>query len=237
LVLAGKKIMKRMAGLLLASAALFALGVGQAAAADAVVVEEPVIVADVFSWTGFYVGLNAGYGWGDADHQPGNGGTGINDFDIDGGFAGGQVGYNWQIDRFVIGAEADIQWSGIEGDCDPGECGVPQSTSHEIDWFGTVRARLGYAAGEWMPYITGGYAFGDATRTTGAGGGAEADNGIDGWVAGAGVEWAFAPNWSAKAEYQYLDFGDETYDFPAGIDPVVDLTVHTVRIGVNYRFN
>jgi outer membrane immunogenic protein len=233
--------MNKITRLLGATAALATFGLGHAYAADAVVepVEE-VVVVDAFSWTGFYLGANVGYGWGDADHQPGNGGTGINDFDIDGAFAGGQIGYNWQIDQFVLGAEADIQWSGIEGGCATGTCGggvIPQSTEHEIDWFGTVRGRLGYAAGEWMPYITGGYAFGEATRTTGAGGGAEADASIDGWVAGAGVEWAFAPNWSAKAEYQYLDFGDETYDFPAGIDPVVDLTVNTVRIGVNYRFN
>jgi outer membrane immunogenic protein len=232
--------MNRVTRLLGAAAALATFGLGHAYAADAVVepVEE-VVVVDAFSWTGFYLGANVGYGWGDADHLAGfNSGTGINDFDIDGAFAGGQVGYNWQIERFVIGAEADIQWSDIEGDCAPGACGVPQTTSHEIDWFGTVRARLGYAAGEWMPYITGGYAFGDATRTTSSGGGSSADASIDGWVAGAGVEWAFAPNWSAKAEYQYLDFGDERYVFPtAGLDPIVDLTFSTVRIGVNYRFN
>jgi outer membrane immunogenic protein len=224
--------------LLAAAGVLAACGMSHAYAADAVV-EEPVIIADVFSWTGFYVGANVGYGWGEADHQAGtNSGTGINDFDIDGAFAGGQIGYNWQFNQIVLGAEADIQWSGIDGDCGPGECGVPQSTEHEIDWFGTLRGRLGYAAGEWMPYVTGGYAFGDATRTTSSGGGASADANIDGWVAGAGVEWAFAPNWSAKAEYQYLDFGDERYVFSTpGFDPIVDLTIHTVRIGVNYRFN
>lgn len=231
--------MKGMTRLLGATAIIAACGTSHAYAADAVL-QEPVIVADVFSWTGGYIGLNAGYGWGDADHIAGpTSGSGINDFDIDGGFAGAQIGYNWQIDRFVIGAEADIQWSGIEGGCAAGTCGggvIPQSTSHEIDWFGTLRARLGYAAGEWMPYVTGGWAFGEATRTTGVGP-ASVDQSLSGWVAGAGVEWAFAPGWSAKAEYQYIDFGKDTYDFPAGFDPIVDLSFHTVRVGINWHFN
>lgn len=227
----------RLAGL---AGALVVFGFGTAQAADIVAPVEDVYVApDVFTWTGFYVGANVGYGWGEADHLAGDtSGSGINDFDIDGAFAGGQIGYNWQFDRIVIGAEADIQWSGIEGDCDPGECGVPQSTSHEIDWFGTVRGRLGYAMGEWMPYITGGYAFGEAGRETSSLGGDSADNNIDGWVAGAGVEWAFAPDWSAKLEYQYLDFGDEEYAYGiGGFDPIVDLQIHTVRVGVNWHFN
>ena len=232
--------MKGTARLLAASAALIALGAGQAQAADAVVVQEDVVVvADVFSWTGFYLGANAGYGWGDANHIAGpTSGSGVNDLDIDGGFAGGQIGYNWQIDQFVVGAEADIQWSGIEGSCAEGACGgnVPQSTEHEIDWFGTLRARFGYAAGEWMPYVTAGWAFGEATRTTGFGP-ASADRSLSGWTAGAGVEWAFNSNWSVKAEYQYIDFGKDTYEFPAGFDPIVDLDFHTVRLGVNFRFN
>jgi outer membrane immunogenic protein len=232
--------MKGMTRLLGATAILAACGMGHAYAADAVVQEPVVIVEDVFSWTGAYVGLNAGYGWGDADHLPGpTSGTGINDLDIDGAFAGGQVGFNYQMNQIVLGGEFDIQWSGIDGSCAAGVCGGggPPATEHEIDWFGTLRGRLGYAAGEWMPYITGGWAFGEATRTTGAGGGASSSNNISGWTLGGGVEWAFAPGWSAKAEYQYIDFGDETYDFPIGFDPIVDLTVHTVRVGINWHFN
>lgn len=228
----------RLAGL---AGALVISGFGAAQAADIVApVEEAIIAPDVFTWTGFYVGANVGYGWGEADHQAGaTSGTGINDIDIDGAFAGGQIGYNWQFDQIVIGAEADIQWSGIEGDCDDcGGGGQPPETSHEIDWFGTIRGRLGYAMGEWMPYITGGYAFGEATRETASGGGSSFDNNIDGWVAGAGVEWAFAPDWSAKLEYQYIDFGDEEYAFDVGgFDPVVDLQIHTIRVGVNWHFN
>jgi outer membrane immunogenic protein len=232
--------MNGMTRLLAATGIVAAFGMGHAYAADAVVQEEVVVVADVYSWTGFYVGANVGYGWGDADHLAGPGsGTGINDLDIDGAFAGGQVGFNYQINQFVLGAEADIQWSDIEGSCVAGVCGGggPPDTAQEIDWFGTLRGRLGYAAGEWMPYITGGWAFGEATRTTGAGGGVSFDNDISGWVAGAGVEWAFAPNWSAKLEYQYLDFGDETYVFPVGLDPIVDLSFSTVRVGLNFQFN
>lgn len=232
--------MNRMTRLLAVAGAFAACGAGHAYAADAVAPVEEVIITEAFSWTGFYVGANVGYGWGDADHLAGpTSGTGINDLDIDGWLGGGQIGYNWQINQFVIGGEADLQWSGIDGGCGTGTCGggfIPQSTEHEVDWFGTLRARLGYAAGEWMPYVTGGWAFGEATRTTGIGP-ASADNDLSGWVAGAGVEWAFAPNWSAKLEYQYLDFGDDAYDFPAGLDPVVDLSFSTVRVGLNFRFN
>ena len=216
------------------------LGLGSAHAADPMLPVEMVAV-EGYNWSGFYVGGNVGYGWGEADHQAGpTSGSGINDLDIDGPFAGGQIGYNFQYNQIVFGAEADIQWSGIDGDCAAGVCGGggPPATSHEIDWFGTLRGRIGYAMGNWMPYITGGYAFGEATRETASGGGDSFTNNIDGWVIGGGVEWGFASNWSAKAEYQYLDFGDEEYAFSVGgFDPIVDLHIHTVRVGLNYRFN
>ena len=95
-----------------------------------------------------------------------------------------------------------------------------------------------YAAALLKHLSAGGYAFGEATRETSSLGGASYDTSIDGWVAGAGVEWAFMDNWSAKVEYQYLDFGDEEYSYDiGGFDPIVDLEVHTIRLGVNWHFN
>lgn len=217
------------------AAVILLAGIGAAAAAD-IPRQAPVAAPALapaplaFSWTGFYGGLSAGYGWGDADSST------IVDMDINGGFFGGQIGYNLMLDNnLVVGIEADIATSGIDGRRPPFGP-IPQTTTHEIDWFGTVRGRLGYAMGDVLPYITGGFAFADATRTTSAGGGMSAGASHTGYAVGAGVEWAFSEIMSAKIEYQYLDFGSETYNFPVGIDPVVDLDMHTVRVGVNAHF-
>jgi len=218
------------------AAAISLLGVGFASAADIYSPpppqQEPTMApapAAIFSWDGLYVGIHGGWGWGDAESST------IVDMDVEGGFAGGQIGYNWQLAGIVVGIEADVSWSGIDGDRGPGV--VPQTTKHELDWFGTVRGRLGIPMGRALPYVTAGVAFGEATRTTTAGGGASAEASHTGYAVGGGVEWALNQTLSAKVEYQYLDLGEETYKFPiAGPDPKVDLTAHTVRLGLNARF-
>lgn len=133
----------------------------------------------------------------------------------------------------VLGAEADASWSRIGGIRQSTALGGI-TTTEDINWFATVRGRLGWAMGEWMPYITGGWAHANATRTTSVGL-QSATRGHSGWTAGAGVEWAFAPNWTVKAEYKYIDFGSATYVF-TGPDPVVNLTIHSVELGLNYKF-
>lgn len=220
------------------SAALAAslLGVGAASAADlyspppSAPIYSPV---SAYSWNGLYLGLNGGFGSGDADRP----GTAVNDIGISGGFLGAQLGYNWQLpSNFVLGLEGDVQWSGIDGACGAGACGVPQSTTHDLDWFGTFRGRIGYAMGDWMPYFTAGVAFGGGDRTSSAVPGESRSNSHVGYAIGGGAEWAFRPTWTVKFEYQYISLGDEDYAFSAGPSPLpVELDAHTFRIGFNKK--
>jgi len=209
------------------AAAIWLLGVGFASAADIYTPpppqQEPTMApapAAIFSWDGLYVGIHGGWGWGDAKSPT------AADVELDGPLAGGQIGYNWQLAGIVVGIEADISWSGLDG-------AVPAAaTAHELDWLGTVRGRIGVPMGRTLPYVTGGVAFGEATRTVA---GASASASHTGFAAGGGVEHAFADNVSGKIEYLYVDLGDESYSLP-GPDPTVDLTAHTVRLGLNVRF-
>jgi len=173
---------------------------------------------------------------------------------MDGIIGGGQIGYNWQANQWVFGLEADFQGSGQKGD---GSFFIPPvggflalvipSTSityeDKLNWFGTVRGRVGYAFDRWLPYVTGGGAFGhgeiNGTRTTGAVSTTfSGSQSYSGWTVGGGVEWAFANNWSAKVEYLYIDFGDgPTVPVTLGANVVSGkMTDNIVRLGVNYKF-
>ncbi len=227
-----KAILRRMT----LGATIFLAAAGVAYAADLGGPEAPYSPKPAASWNGFYLGINGGLGSGFANHLPGvNSGTGINDFGMSGGFLGGQIGVNWQQPNdWMFGVEADLQWSGIKGACAANACGVPQATTQSIDWFGTLRGRVGFVMGNFMPYVTGGFAVGQGTRTTTSGGGSTFTAGHAGWTLGAGGEWIVAPGWSAKIEYQYLDLGAQRYAFPVGgFDPIVSLTSHIVRVGLN----
>jgi outer membrane immunogenic protein len=213
-------------------------------------------------WNGFYVGVNGGYGWRDTSDQfaygvcpgtpgcqgtyPAYGGIGAN-----GGFGGGQIGYSRQgilgTPWLVAGIEADIQGAGISGS-GTDLYGEPFKTN--LDWFGTVRGRAGYAASNTLIYFTGGFAFGglsqhaeDATYTPTAVYSSDAT--VTGYTLGGGVEYKFNPSWSVKAEYQYLNFGKNDPGFASGGagSPASALAdgfklgedaFHTVRVGVNY---
>lgn len=214
--------MKKLLATIVTSAAL--------CSAPALAADMPVKVssAPISDWTGFYAGLVGGGGWGRSEQiAPGPASTGK--FDISGGTAGGTLGYNWQSGLFVLGIEGDYSWTGINGSTTV-TCGVSCST--DLRSLGTVRGRLGYAAGQFLPYVTGGYAFGDLRRTFGATSGSKT---ADGWTAGAGIEAMFAPHWSAKVEYLYVDFGKT--NVPIGGFPTnVDLQTHVLRAGLNYKF-
>jgi outer membrane immunogenic protein len=181
----------------------------------------PVLVAEpVFSWTGFYLGANAGYNWGSGEEAAGA--LGI---DPSGWLVGGQVGFNYQFENnIVLGAEADIQWA----DATDSALGIEQ----KMDYFGTVRARVGYAFNHIMPYVTGGLAWGHNEVNDNLLG-LSSDNTSVGWTVGAGVEYALDNNWSVKAEYLYMDLGDDYYD---SIGAKSGSTNNIVRAGVNYRF-
>jgi outer membrane immunogenic protein len=185
------------------------------------------------SWTGFYVGVNAGYGWSAGSDQfafidPEEQFRGLNP---KGAFGGGQIGYNWQMpgSRWVVGAEADIQASGIGETFNLGENVVQKSN---LDWFGTVRGRIGHTFDASLFYGTGGLAYGrinDNVFST-----FKKNETVTGYVLGGGYEYRFRPAWSLKAEYQYINLGknDPT---DGNTFRVNDDAFHTVRIGLNYH--
>jgi len=186
-----------MKKILLSSVALLGLTAG-AMAADLPSRRAPapiVAAVPVFTWTGFYVGVNAGYGWNSDDEVTIDGVT--FELDNEGGFVGGaQVGYNYQIGSFVVGLEGDIQYADFGGDDD----------FSSSDWFGTARARAGVAFDRALVYATGGFAFADDAN---------------GWTVGGGVEYAFTNNLSAKVEGLYVNLDTDTpvgsYDAEFGV--------------------
>jgi outer membrane immunogenic protein len=182
-----------------------------------------------FTWQGFYVGVNGGYGFAKAD-LAGVGSTGT--ADPKGALIGTTIGYNFQSANIVYGLEGDMDYSWMRGNADTAPCSGCEVRNF---YLGTMRGRLGYAMDRWMPYFTGGAAFGDIQTST-PGGGSRHENKI-GWTAGGGVEYAFVPNWSAKIEYLYADLGTAACDAAyCGTSTDVTVKANVVRLGVNYRY-
>ena len=235
--------MKKLAlGLLLS----FAVS-GAAVAADMAprYTKAPPIVSPATNWSGFYVGAMGGYASSTSSDDVVVGGVNLTP-DMKGGFAGGTVGYNWQTGQFVFGLEADAAWADISSDVTA--FGV--SWGSKIEALGTVRGRVGMAFDTVLLYATGGYAWADNKFSLGipALGISVSDSQFHhGWTVGAGVEWMFAPKWSVKAEYLYLNFGSvdaagrvDAIATPGlynqGISTSFDVTAHLARAGVNFRF-
>ena len=162
-------------------------------------------MAQVYNWTGFYVGANGGGGWGHSWWDANAAGI-----KLSGGQAGGTAGYNWQFGNTVLGIEGDLDWSNIKGTTSSGLCPFGCSTSDT--WLSTVRGRAGYAFGGILPYVTGGLAVGDIRANMP--GFAVASTTNAGWTVGGGVEFALPGNWTAKAEYLHVDLGR----FNCGVD-------------------
>lgn len=188
-----------------------------------------------FTWTGFYIGINGGYAFGDADIS--NSAASFTTDDQDGWLIGATLGYNYQLGSFVLGFEGDADYALIKGNatntvtCGTGTCEVKNT------WFATARGRLGYSIWDrWLPYITGGGAFA-GLKVEPSTGSSSTDTAI-GWTAGAGVEYAFLDSWSAKIEYLYADLGPTTCEASVcGLDTDVEPKINIVRAGLNYRFN
>ena len=182
----------------------------------------------IFDWSGFYVGLHGGYGWGRSQFDAPIDGTGT--FDADGWLLGGLVGVNYQVGQTVFGLEADINWTDMNGSA---ACGA-FACETDVPWLGTVRGRLGYAVDRFLPYVTGGVAFGKVEANV-PGIGSDSDTRV-GWTAGVGAEYAFTDRMSWKTEYLYVDLG--SFDCAAcGVPtPDVDFKSHIVRTGLNLRF-
>ena len=203
-----------------------------AARAPAIV---PVAAAPVYDWTGFYVGAMGGYGWSNQVRETVGGLTATaNTSDIKGGFAGGTAGYNFQSGPAVFGVEVDGVWSGMTFS----EADLGITLAEKIQAFGSVTGRLGWAASSLLLYVKGGYAWADnQISATGFGVTLSESHFHSGWTIGGGLEYLFVPNWSAKVEYMYADYGNVAYltsFVPGGIG--FGFTTHAVKAGINYHF-
>jgi outer membrane immunogenic protein len=239
--MAGEHSMKR---LLFAAALSFAAG--QAFAADLPMPGPPAPppayfpIAPVYNWSGFYIGVNGGGAFGNSNWtDPIDGPTG--NFTVSGFLVGGTVGANYQLGAFVFGVEGDGDWAGINGTTFNASC-AGFGCETKSNWLATVRGRAGYAWDRVLFYGTGGGAFANVQASAGAlpfYSSAQA-----GWTAGAGVEYAFAPNLTAKVEYLFVDLANASC--PVGncggglpIAPVattVSLNQNIIRGGVNFKF-
>jgi outer membrane immunogenic protein len=229
-----------MSKTLLGIAALL-MAAGSASAADMAVKARPMAAAPiVYSWTGFYIGANAGAGFSDtSDNINPTGGfltpgfapdnaqrTNFSRFDHTGFTGGVQAGYNWQRGVWVWGVEADINYlDGRQTNSFNRALVAPlagnfiHSQSDRMEWFGTFRGRIGWTASPaLLLYATGGLAYGQVQSASNflftLGGDTYAgstDTTRVGYTVGAGGEYKFSPNWSVKAEYLYVDLGRESY--------------------------
>ncbi len=255
---------------------VLAISSASALAADLpapVYTKAPVVApVAVYDWTGFYVGGNIGYSWGrSSDTSSLTNGAGTVLFadtdktNLDGVVGGGQIGYNWQVQNWLWGLEADIQGSDEKGNhaylcaigiCTPGAVvavapgpAVPLSLNQKIDWFGTVRGRIGVLVSpKVLLYATGGLAYGevDSNEVIGTLGGFSNNVTNVGYTVGAGVEGVIGGNWTAKLEYLYVDLGKVSGSFATAIPAFGGgfltsyyssrITDNVLRVGVNYKF-
>jgi outer membrane immunogenic protein len=233
--------------------AAFGLLAAPALAADMAVKSLPQAAAPAIDWNGFYVGLEGGGGFGSTSHAfaaaPSSANSGGSS-NLKGGLFGGTYGYNFQSGHLVAGFEGDFSWSGISdtfvaASATPTFCppGFPCFTS--LQWLGTDRVRLGYAFDRYLAYATGGVAYGNVLATILNAGPTGIDSEIHtrvGYTVGGGIEAMVAPNWSAKLEYLYTDFGTANgytcvvcTPFPPTKE-LVFLNSNIVRLGVDYHF-
>ena len=234
----------------------------------------PAMVEPIYNWTGFYIGGNVGYSWGrssDTSTLTNGAGTVLltsaDRANMDGVIGGAQIGYNWQVQNWVWGLEADIQGSDQKGGrnflCPTSVCtppfgviavfpgpAVPVALDQKLEWFGTVRGRVGVlATPKVLFYATGGLAYGEVrtAETIGAGAfGFSSSSTRAGYTVGAGVEGVIAGNWTAKLEYLYVDLGRVSGSFVTTIPALGGgvlssnhssrVTDNIVRVGLNYKF-
>jgi outer membrane immunogenic protein len=232
-------------------------GCGSALAADP---------AATYNWTGFYAGLNAGLVVNQSNYNFSPNGAFLKSFPFlakSGNFnntastIGGQAGYNYQVSRAVFGLETDLNYDSSQASISTTSFGQTPGVyathlmSQELDWFGTLRGRIGYTpVDRLLIYATGGLAYGDVESSSYmqavlsrliAGSATGSSSGVQiGWTAGAGAEYALAKNWIIKLEYLYIDLGSMSYSFTgvggATYTSTIDTVEHIIRAGVNYKF-
>ena len=188
----------------------------------------PMMAPASGNWDGAYIGAFAGYGWGTLTEEDGVFAPAGTEFDLSGWQLGVTAGYNFTVSEAIVaGIAGDIAWSNI-GD-DSGAFGYDSSS---INWNGSIRGRLGFDGGAFLPYVTAGLAFANATVDTTAP--SSDSQTYIGWTAGVGVEFAVADNVSLDLQYRYTDYGTATFDAPVADD--VSLTTNAVTAGINFKF-
>jgi outer membrane immunogenic protein len=206
----------------------------------------PVVVAPIYSWTGFYIGGDIGYGSGRSDGVLNdgvfNGAPVPYSADPRGMIGGGFAGYNYQIGQFVVGVEADWQAANLSGSGTGTFLVSSYTMDTKVSNYGSVRGRLGFAMDRWLVFATGGWAWGNAQTSysdTGAPPpfGTNKINGSGGTI-GAGIEYAVTNNWLARVEYRYTDLGNHGFEVPScGCgDNGNRITINDVRFGLSYKF-
>lgn len=232
---------------------------GTAAFSTSAMAADPIAPA-TYDWTGAYLGLNAGYAFGggnDVDLVASNGNVfdDLANLDLSGITGGLQAGYNWQSDSFVLGAEADLQIADIGDEEDfsvLAPAALDGSASTDIDFWGTARLRAGWAADRILIYATGGLAWAnvdhDIFAVDGVGNNvsSSSDNIELGWTVGGGAEFAINDSMTVRAEYLYIDLGNQQLDgtvltaggVPNGVTTETDMSAdfHVARLALNWRF-
>jgi len=238
--------------ILAAATAIMASSVSIALSADLVEpAPAPVPVAVAPLWTGVYVGGLVGYAWTDEawtlvdNAGPGNCnqcGNEVTSFGMDGFMGGVQIGYNYQIDNFVIGLEADINFMDLDGKGTwSAQGGEPRNGTTDIDCLVTVGPRAGFVVDQSLLFIEGGYAAASESHShLGNNGNVfDGDDTHDGWFIGGGLEYALDTHWTIKGEYNYVDLGNEVS--LSGSEPNdavfdIDQTMQTFKVGLSYKF-
>ena len=192
----------------------------------------------LYNWSGFYIGGHVGGIWSDKDWStpltiPS---TAIGSHQASGFLAGGQIGFNWQVGAWVFGVEGQASWTNADGSH---ACLVIATCTTDINWVATAAGRIGYAFNNVLLYAKGGAAWIDDDHAIVVPGVAAIVGSVtrSGWMVGGGLEFGFTPNWSAKIEYNFMDFEDVRFTL-VGV-PVVDIEqqAHVVKAGINYRFS
>ena len=214
----------------------------------AISITGPAAAAEPSGWSGFYVGVEAGPGWGrsqliNADPSRRTGLPFSDPFSIGGGLLGGIGGYNVQFGRWIVGVEGDMSWSRLRGaahEISPFNTTFTNTTT--ANWLGTGRVRAGYSPTDaWLIYATGGFAGANLAATVGNVPGDYSRTQTDwGWALGGGVEAALSRNRSLSSEYLHVGLPDQNYAYPANIlttPRTLRANEDLVRIGLQYRFN
>jgi outer membrane immunogenic protein len=205
----------------------------------------PPVPVPAFSWTGFYVGLHGGWGWANTEVQDPVIFSPIfnpTEYKYNGPLVGAQIGGNYQIGNFVLGAEIDGSWSfvrGVPSTIDNGVIAATQKNLLSYRSFATATGRVGYTMGQWLAYVKGGAAAAnmEVVSTYTADGPTTVERSLVGWTAGAGLEVAFLRNVSAKAEYNFIRLPEDhfTYVYFNSVSGLEHF-VHVVKVGINVRF-